>query len=1015
MKYKLLRLNILTFLFLIITAVVGQRSVYYNEPDVTYKRALELFRKQTYGPSEKMFDKVIKEYGDNKENVFVEDAYYFSLVCSVELQEGNALSKAELFVKMYPESVHIPSVWFYMGKLYFDNKKYRQALQVFEKVNPSKLTSEQRDEYYYKKGFGYLKINKPDDALPLFEKVMKAENPFTNSAKYYFAHIKYLKKDYDTALKLFEELKGVRKYKKYVNEYLIHIYYEKKQYDEVIKTGLEILPKAKSRSKGEIARLIANSYYELENYDKALEYYNIFEKYGRKISPEDNYKIGVVKYKAGLYGKAIGNFERATKLKNEIGQSAWYYLGFCYLNTQQDKFARDSFLKAYRMNGNDEISTDALFNYVKATIKTGGDPYNDEIKILESFIDNNPGSPRINEAYDLLVQLFITSKDFMEALNSLEKIKDPDVNLQKIYQNLAYRKAIEVFRRSNFKGALVLFNKALKYTPDKHTYTMTLYWKAETLYRMKRYGEAIELYKDFLKRKDALDTKFYSTALYNLGYAAFNQKDYELAINYFSKFLNYSNVSEKLKMDAQLRIADIYFLQKNYPKAIEFYDKVINSGGIDSDYALFQKASCYGAQSNFNLKINVLNQLVSNYKSSPYYTDALFEIGSTYLVINDQRHAISSFNRVVREFPKSAYAKKALMKTGLLYYGNNQNDLAVKVFKQVIKKYPASFEATEALNTLKNIYTESGEVDKYIEYAKKLDFVQVSTSEEDSLTFVAGENYYVAGNCDAAINALLKYTNKFPKGGFVIKSYYYIADCYLKKQELNKALVYFEKIIEFPDNEYTLKSLLLAARISFDNNNYEKAYEYYTNLRVLSETPSLTLEAVDGIMRSAFFLKKYNKAYQNAHEILTNEKVTQDQIVFAHYIIAKTAYQKGNIKEAEKEFSITDKLTSGEQGAESKYFLAKIAFDNNKNDEAENIIYQLSDNYPDFPYWVAKGFILLADIYVERGNNFQAEQTLKSIIDNYNGDDLKKIANEKLRKIKASEAKNIEVKEGGDD
>ena len=45
------------------------------------------------------------------------------------------------------------------------------------------------------------------------------------------------------------------------------------------------------------------------------------------------------------------------------------------------------------------------------------------------------------------------------------------------------------------------------------------------------------------------------------------------------------------------------------------------------------------------------------------------------------------------------------------------------------------------------------------------------------------------------------------------------------------------------------------------------------------------------------------------------------------------------------------------------------------------------EELPNYDYWVAKTYILLADNYVALKDNFQAKATLKSIIDNYKGDD----------------------------
>ena len=268
--------------------------------------------------------------------------------------------------------------------------------------------------------------------------------------------------------------------------------------------------------------------------------------------------------------------------------------------------------------------------------------------------------------------------------------------------------------------------------------------------------------------------------------------------------------------------------------------------------------------------------------------------------------------------------------------------------------------------------------------------------------------------CTNSIYALKKYLKRFPKGGFVLKSYYYIAQCYENLKTPDSALTYYKRILDFPDNQYTLKALLTSARMDFDKKNFRESYDYYSKLLDLSETSTLNLEALDGMMRSAFYMNKYKKAADAAKQLLKTEKVDEEQIVFAHYILGKTYYANNNLKEAEREFGITDKITSGEKGAEAKYYIAEIEFKNKNFDTAEKTVYALSDNYSDFTYWVAKGFILLSDIYLERGNSFQAEQTLKSIIENYDGDELKKVAQEKLEKIKSQKLKINENENGNE-
>jgi tetratricopeptide (TPR) repeat protein len=994
-------ISLLTVLFFFVSShLFGQKTFVNEKPQNIYNRAIDLYKDQNFGAAEKLFEQYKLEV-DDPNNALVENASYYQTICAVQTNKKNALIKVREFATSYPESAWLPSINFELGNLYYQQRKYTEALESYKSLTPRKLSKSQRIEYYYKKGYCEMESDMLDAAYSSFSQVKDTRSTYAQPAFFYSAHILYSQGKYSEALKDFKKIENNKRYSKYIPIYLVHIYYEMGDYEKAIDEGKKFIENANYKTKPEIARLIANAFFSLNKFEEALEYYDVYEKTARKkISADEQYRIGYCKFIAKDYKSAIYNFQEACRDDEAFAQNAWYHLGFCYLNTGEQQFAQNAFLKAYKEGENKSVSTDALYNYIKITIERGSDPYNDPVAIMEDFITKNPDLPRINEAYDLLAQLYVTSNNYRGALQSIEKTRNPNPKLREIYQQIAFAQGVDYFNRGAYTDAIGYFEKSLKYSPNKKLEAKSIYWIGDSFYHLKQFRDAQGMFKKFLSSSYAERSDLFSLGLYNYAYTNFNLKHYNEAIEYFNKFLNQDGNAQNLISDARLRLADSYYITKNYAQASTWYNKVIASGIEGTDYALYQKAFCYGAEDSFGKKISTLKTLISKYPNSMLYDDALFEIATTSLILNDQRSAIVYFDKLVKEKPGSSLAKKALIKMGFVYYNNKQNDRAISTLKEVINKYPASLEAREAMNTLQNIYMDIGRVDEYFAYAKSLDFIQVSTSEEDSLTFTTGENYYMANDCFNAINSLKNYLVKFPNGGFVLSSYYYLSDCFEKQNMLDQAMEYYKKIIEFPDNQYTDDALLKAARIEFDKKIYFDAFNHYSRLAKITETQGMRVEGNDGAMRSAYMMGKFNEASEYANRLLQTEKVSEDQIVFAHYILAKSALELNNISVAEQEFGITDKLTSGEFGAEAKYQLALINFQRKDLDQAENLIYQIPEQYADFDYWIARGFILLADIYLERDNQFQAEQTLQSIIDNYPREDLKNVAREKLEEIK---------------
>ncbi|PLX05588.1 MAG: hypothetical protein C0598_14205 [Marinilabiliales bacterium] len=285
----------------------AQQTEYYNSPGLDYRQAVELFEQQSYAPARDIFDRLILEKVLTRE-LEKENAEYYSTVCAVELGDKDALKKVESFSSNYPESKWLPALSFDLGRIYFNKRQYSMALESFNKVSSKNLSKAQRSELNYMKGVCYLKKSDFSKALSSFDRVDSRSKTYASGAKYYKSHIYYQQGEYDKAYKGFKSLENDRRFKKYIPNYLINISYEQGNYQQVIDEGSLYMSKADRKSQADIARLIANSYYELNDNENAFEYYKIFENQARrKIEPSENYRIGYTKLYKSKFDDAINN------------------------------------------------------------------------------------------------------------------------------------------------------------------------------------------------------------------------------------------------------------------------------------------------------------------------------------------------------------------------------------------------------------------------------------------------------------------------------------------------------------------------------------------------------------------------------------------------------------------------------------------------------------------------------------------------------------------------------------
>ena len=66
----------------------------------------------------------------------------------------------------------------------------------------------------------------------------------------------------------------------------------------------------------------------------------------------------------------------------------------------------------------------------------------------------------------------------------------------------------------------------------------------------------------------------------------------------------------------------------------------------------------------------------------------------------------------------------------------------------------------------------------------------------------------------------------------------------------------------------------------------------------------------------------------------------------------------------------------------SAYYLIEALFEAGDTEAAEKAVFAYSERSPR-AYWLARAFLILGDIYVAKGDTFQARATYQSIADGY--------------------------------
>ncbi len=337
-------------------------------------------------------------------------------------------------------------------------------------------------------------------------------------------------------------------------------------------------------------------------------------------------------------------------------------------------------------------------------------------------------------------------------------------------------------------------------------------------------------YTKALQQAKALDKRLQERGMrvFQIGYQALTQKDYDAAIEAFQYITIEKGSSSELYIEAKkellksrrLKITDTF----NYTEA--------DLRDIENDYDSFLKGTGKNAQTAYIMlewgvmeglyindlpkAISILNELiVLPGINKNVQAQAKLQLGDFYLMTGEIWEATLLYSQVDKDFMEDPLGHEARFRNARLAYYNNDFEWAQAQF-DILKSSTSKLIANDALDLSAFIMENIG-----------LDSSTAALSLYASADLLVFQNKF-----KEAFVKLDSILQVYPNHSLVDDVYYLKAKIYRQKKEYDKAIEMYNLVIDkFPDDIRADNSLFELAEM-YENqlNNKDKAKELYEKL-----------------------------------------------------------------------------------------------------------------------------------------------------------------------------------------
>lgn len=587
-----------------------------------------------------------------------------------------------------------------------------------------------------------------------------------------------------------------------------------------------------SNTRDELLYEYGKSEFYKNRFKAAVKFLGIINKKNDEI----NFLLGVSEFNNK-------NFEQSRKYLDLVNDEIYFnrknfYLGvISYLN---DEF--DSSLEFFKKSNDDDLENKYLQYLISINFLLKN---YEEVILFENRL--NLEVENIDYCFFFIAKSYFILEKYDKVVDILSKLESKIDREDEISFMIAYSQ----YMNGEYELSKSLF-KELSYSSLKYSQFSSFYLGMIFLDE-KNYNLAKNYFYASYKKED--NSEYTKKSLINYAKSNYELGDYDLSIAVLNKYKKSYPNENFTEVDDLL--SENYFMTNNYSRIISY----LNSKGniSENDKIKFQYVTYQKGVGEFNR---------GNFKSSIKY----FDLSKKYN-LDSEIYIKSSLNKSEALFIGNLYKEAVNELLGIINLNMNV-ELRKKIFLQLGYSY---FNLNEYLNA-----------SKYLKNYLDLKDNKLSSKDIDPILRLA-DSYYASKN----FNSSIKYYNTALQNSDINRNYiiYQIGLCYYGLDDFTKSIDYMDKVILNSEKSLDDDAIFRKAQIYFENSEFDKSIINY-NL-IIDEYKYSEYISYSFLNRatSYFNLKSYDQAEDDYLYVLKNisdEKIQSQAILGMQKIVSFT-------------------------------------------------------------------------------------------------------------------------------